>query len=32
MEKNRDDPRKEFERLLNEEKRLIRQLGSAGRH
>ena len=27
MEKNKDDPQGEFYRLLNEEKRLIRQLG-----
>ena len=30
MEKNKDDPQGEFYRLLNEEKRLIRQLGRTG--
>ena len=32
MEKNKGDPRREFYRLLDEEKRLIGQLGSTGRH
>lgn len=32
MEKNKDDPRREFYRLLDEEKKLIGQLGSTGRH
>ena len=31
MEKNKDAPRREFYRLLDEEKRLIGQLGNTGR-
>lgn len=32
MERNKDDPRQEFEQLMYQEKRLIRLIGRGGRH